>query len=546
MDRRRFEGLMTRNADRRRLLLLGAAGVAAVSFAGRPTRLLAAQATPMASPGAETSGSFGGSPFTLGVASGDPLPDGVVLWTRLAPDPLHGGGMNGRGPVEVRWEIAADEGFGQVTTSGSATATPELAHSVHVDVAGLEPGRDYFYRFLAGGELSPSGRTKTAPVAGAPLDRLRFAVTSCQDWLTGQYTAYRHMAGDDLDFVLFLGDYIYEDAYGPDEATGTWRVPGREHTAPEIVSLDDYRTRHALTKTDPHLQAAHAAFPWVATWDDHEVDNDYAGDRDEVGTPPEEFLLRRAAGYQAFYEHLPLRPESMPRGPAMQLYRRLTFGDLAEFTVLDTRQYRDDHPCGAGEQVLCPAALDPATTLLGPEQERWLLAGLDASNARWNVLAQQILMAELEHAAGSAEIFWTDAWDGYPAARNRILGHVMSRGIANPMVLTGDWHSSFVNDLKADFRDDASLTVATEFVVTAITTGGDDNGYDDYYGPMIANNPHIRFFDGDRRGFLRVDLTPDRWQTDLQMVDSVLDPNPGISTLASFVVESGQPGAQPA
>jgi alkaline phosphatase D len=259
---------------------------------------------------------------------------------------------------------------------------------------------------------------------------------------------------------LFLGDYIYEDAYGPGE-DGSWATPGREHTAPEIRTVDDYRVRHALHKSDPLLQAAHAAFPWVATWDDHEVDNDYAGERGEGGEPADPFLGRRAAGYQAFYEHLPLRPESMPLGPSMRLYRRLAFGDLVAFSVLDSRQYRTDHPCGAGEQVPCPAAMDPNSTMLGPEQERWLLAGLDASEARWNVVAQQVLMVELDHAEGDAEIVWTDAWDGYPAARNRVLGHVMSRNIANPVVLTGDWHSTFVNDLKADFADPDSPTIAT-------------------------------------------------------------------------------------
>jgi alkaline phosphatase D len=541
-DRLRFERALRRRADRRRLLLAAGAGFAALSLPGRPTRLVGAQ-TPQATP---ASASFGGYPFTLGVASGDPLPDGVVLWTRLAPAPLDpDGGMAGVGATEVRWEVAADEGFGTVLQTGAATADPALGHAVHVDAVGLEPGRDYFYRFLAGGEVSPVGRTRTAPAANAPLDRLRFAFTSCQDWLTGHYTAYRHLAQEDLDLVFFLGDYIYEDAYGPD-GDGTFPVPGREHTAPEVLTIEDYRVRHALHKSDPHLQAAHAAVPWVATWDDHEVDNDYAGDHDEAGTPPEEFLARKAAGYQTFYEHLPLRPTSMPVGPSMRLYRRFAFGDLAEFAVLDGRQYRTDHPCGAGEQDRCPAAVDPNTTMLGPEQERWLLAGLDASAARWNVIAQQTLMAELEHTPGPGEIFWTDAWDGYPAARNRILGHVMSRGIGNPVVLTGDWHSTFVNDLKADFADPDSPTIATEFVVTAITTGGDDNGYDDYYGPMVPNNPHIRFFDGDGRGYMRVEVTPERWQTDVLMVETVLDPEAGISTVASFVVEDGRPGAQPA
>ena len=541
MNRVRFEHLLTARASRRALLGAGAAGATALSLRGRPTRLGAQGATPTASPVATPR--LGGSPFALGVASGDPLPDGVVLWTRLAPDPLAPfGGMEGQPAVEVRWEVAEDTAFARVVQSGTAAASPDLAHSVHADVTGLTPGREYFYRFQAAGEISPVGRTKTAPARDAALDRLRFAFASCQDWLTGYFPAYRHLAAEDLDVVLFLGDYIYEYAYGE----GEFPVPGREHTAPETITLADYRLRHALAKTDPNLQRAHAAFPWITTWDDHEVDNDYANESSEEGDPAETFLARRAAGYQAFYEHLPLRPESMPQGAAMRLYRRLTFGDLAEFSVLDTRQYRTDHPCGAGEQVLCAAALDPNTTMTGPEQERWLLAGLNASGARWNVLAQQVLMAELAHRPEPQEIYWTDAWDGYPAARNRILGHVLNAGTSNPVVLTGDWHSTFVNDLKADFRDPASTTVATEFVVTAISTGGDANGYQDYYGPMVPNNPHIRFFDGDRRGYMRCELTPQRWQTDLRMVDSVLTPDADIETMASFVVEDGRPGATPA
>ncbi len=542
MDRARFERMLTRQADRRRFLRAGAAGFATVSLAGRPTRALG-QATPGASPAAASS--LGANPFTLGVASGDPLPEGVVLWTRLAPDPLTGGGMAGRGPVEVRWELAADEGFTQIVQSGAAAASPDFAHSVHVDVAGLEPGRDYFYRFLAGGELSPNGRTKTIPAAGAAVDRLRFAFASCQDWLTGYYPAYRHMAQEDLDFAFFLGDYIYEYAYAPLD-DGSFPVTGREHVSDQTFSLEDYRNRYALHKSDPDLQAAHAAFPWVATWDDHEVDNDYADEWSEEGDPTDRFLARRSAGYQAYYEHLPLRSESMPVGPAMHLYRRFPFGDLAEFSVLDTRQYRTDHPCGAGEQTLCPATFDERTTLLGPEQERWLLSGLDASTARWNVIAQQVLMAALEHNPGPGRIYWTDSWDGYWEPRDRVLRHIVERGVANPVVLTGDWHSTFVNDLKADFSDPDSATIGTEFVVTAISTGGDENGYGDYYGPMIANNPHIKFFDGDRRGYQRVELTPEQWRTDVQMVETVLDPDAGISTFASFVVEAGRPGAQPA
>jgi alkaline phosphatase D len=537
MTRAEFERILCRRADRRRLLAAGASSFAAWSFAGRPTRLAGAQ-----TPAATSTSGFGGTPFTLGVASGDPLPDGVVLWTRLAPTPLVGdGGMAGIGSVEVRWEVAADDAFRTVVQSGATTADPSLGHSVHVDITGLEPGRDYFYRFLAGSELSPVGRSRTAPAADAPLDRLRFAFSSCQDWLTGHYTAYRHMAQDDLDLVFFLGDYIYEDAYGPND-DGAFPTPGREHTAPEILTLDDYRVRHALHKSDPELQAAHAAAPWIVTWDDHEVENDYANEWSENGDPADLFLDRRAAAYQAYYEHQPLRPDAMPLGPAMQLYRRLAWGDLADISVLDTRQYRSDHPCGDGVQVRCPAALDPDTTMLGPEQERWLLTGLDASPATWNVIAQSLQMAELEQAVGSPELFWGDSWPGYPAARNRILSHVQSRGIANPIVLSGDIHTSWANDLKADWTDPASPTLGSEFTCTSISSEGDSPS--EFFRDFLPENPHIRFFDARHGGYVLCEVTPETWRGDFRVLDFLTRPDAPIATVSSWVVEAGRPGLQ--
>ena len=537
-----LERALTRRVDRRRLV--GGAGLGfgvAISAAGFPTRTVGArQATPLATP------SLGGSPFGLGIASGDPLPDSVILWTRLALDPLAEDGLGGmdRAPVEVRWELASDDSFGTVVQSGSAVASPDLAHSVHVDVTGLEPGREYVYRFMVGSEVSPVGRTKTAPATGAPLDRVRFALATCQNWEAGYFGAYRHMLQDDLDLVLFLGDYIYEGADAGEEGIADGSAI-RRHTGGETQSLVDYRLRHALYKTDADLQAAHAAFPFVATWDDHEVVNDYAALHDEAGSPEELFAERRAAAYQAYYEHMPLRAASMPEGPSMPIYRRLTFGDLAEFSVLDTRQYRSDHPCGAGEQAPCDAALDPNYTMLGPQQEQWLLAGLGRSTAQWNVIAQQVLMAELNHREAPNQYFWTDAWDGYVGARNRLLTHLESRQIANPVVVTGDWHCAFVNDLRLDFGDDDSPTVASEFVVTSISSQGDSTGYGDYYGPMIPYNPHIHYFE-DRRGYQRVEITRELWRTDLQMMDTVLTEDAGISTAASYVVESGQPGPKPA
>jgi alkaline phosphatase D len=519
------------NLDRRRFLQLTGGVSAAIGLALLPGE--SARAAPR-----------GGYPFTLGVASGDPAPDGFVLWTRLAPDPMdHTGGLPSK-DFAVDWQVATDEAMTNVVRSGTALAPDALAHSVHVEVAGLDPRHEYFYRFRAGGELSPVGRTMTTPPPGAPLDELRFAFASCQKWDDGYYSAYRRMAEEDLDLVIHLGDYIYEYGIG---ATGGFRnVPIGEQFASETINLTRYRLQHALYRTDPDLQEAHRLFPWVVTWDDHEVENDYSG-TDAEGPPyGNRFLKRRAAAYQAYYEHLPLRQSAMPSGMGMLLYRSITYGDLAEFSVLDTRQYRSGPPCGRGEQPRCPAALDPATTMTGPDQERWLLDELNGSTARWNVIAQQVMMGQLDHRIyyEGNEVFWQDAWDGFPAARARILQHVASRGIENPVVITGDWHSTFVNDLKIDFDDPDSATVATEFVGTSISSNGDGIVYGPYYGPMIPDNPHIKFFDGDRRGYVRCRVTPEQWETDLRMVSTVSRSDAPVETFASFVVENGVPGAQ--
>ena len=528
MDRLSLERLLTARLKRRGLLI-GAGVMTGFALASQWSRRAIAQPK------------FSAYPFSLGVASGDPLPDSVVLWTRLAPDPLNGGGMPQQN-VPVQWQIAANESMTQIVRVGTAMATPELAHSVHVDVRGLEPARWYWYQFKVGNEVSPIGRTRTAPAPGAHLEQLTFAFCSCQKWDDGYYSAYRRIAEEDLDLVFFLGDYIYEN--GINATGGVRNVLLPEQFREETVTLERYRLQYALYKTDPDLQKAHALFPFVVTWDDHEVDNDYTGAISQDNDPVEAFLRRRAAAYQAFYEHLPLRQFSLPQGPNMLLYRRLTFGDLAEFSVLDTRQYRSDQPCSDGETPRCDAALDPSKTMTGAEQERWLLDGLNRSQSRWNAIAQQVLMAELDHRIEPGEIFWNDSWDGYPLARNRILDYIANQRIANPVVITGDWHSTFVNDLKLNFKDPNSPTVATEFVVTAISTGGDNNGYDDYYDPIIPENPHIKFFDGDRRGYFRVNINHKRWQTDLRIVESVSRPDAPVDTLASFVVENGRLGVQ--
>ena len=483
---------------------------------------------------------FADTPFTLGVASGYPLPTSVVLWTRLAPTPLAPGGGMPREVVPVAWEVASDERMSQVVQRGVAYATSDWAHAVHVEVEGLEPGRWYWYRFQAGGVRSPAGRTRTAPARGAVPERLRFAYGSCQHYEQGYYNAYRDMRADELDLIVFLGDYIYETSWG--------RGHVRSHGSPEPHTLDDYRVRHALYKTDANLQSAHAMCPWIVTWDDHEVSNDYADDRDEALHARDWFLARRAAAYRAYYEHMPLRRQMAPFGPHLRLHHRLAFGDLAVFHVLDDRQHRGHQPCtppGRGGSALvaedCTARGESARTMLGADQERWLEDGLDRSRARFNILAQQTVMAQRDLKTGPGQHFWNDGWDGYPAARRRLLEYIGRRKPSNPVVIGGDVHSFWVTDLKPDFDDARSPVVATEFVGTSISSQASRT--DAQLHPLMTDNPHLRFISAERRGYVRMDVTAERLRVDLRAMRSVTDPAAEGDTLASFVVESGRPGA---
>ena len=497
-------------------------------------RLAAVAAAAAGVNGQDRRATFGTDPFTLGVASGDPSPDGFVLWTRLAPDPLNGGGVDA-GDIGVRWEVASDEMFRQVLRSGTGIASAELAHSVHVEVTGLESDRWYWYRFAVGDAVSSAGRARTMPAPESMPERLSLAFASCQHYETGFYTAYEHMAAEHPDLVFHLGDYIYEGAANP-------RV--RAHRGGELTSLEDYRNRYALYRTDPDLQRAHAACPWVVTWDDHEVDNNYANDvSEEEGLPAELFLRRRAAAYQAYYEHMPLRRSSLPNGPDLQLYRAFDWGDLASFHVLDTRQFRTDQPCGDRRGVVCDGIHDPAATLLGETQERWLVDGLDRSTARWNVIPQQIMMARVDFTPGAGESYGLDVWSGYEVARRRLMEFLATRQPANPVVLTGDIHSNWVADLQVDYGGPAAPVVGTEFVGTSISSSGDGADTRDNTAALLGENPWIRFYNG-QRGYVRCDLTPERCRADYQVLEYVTRPDSPISTRASFLVEDGRPGAQ--
>lgn len=486
-------------------------------------------------------------PFSLGVASGSPLPDSVILWTRVLANPLDAASL---GPVALtlRWEVAHDQAFTRIAAKGQATADAALAHSVHVDVQGLAPAQWYWYRFMLGDAVSPVGRTRTAPAPDAMPALLKLAVASCQHWEFGSYAAHRHIAAAAPDLVAFLGDYIYE--WGPYRLT---HPPSAQRTN-ESFTLAEYRARYAQYKSDPDLQAAHLAAPWIVTWDDHEVANDYARDRDERLAP--DFAARRAAAYQAFYEHMPLRAGPAPAGRfgALRMYQRYDWGRLARFHVLDDRQYRDVQVCvppgrGGSASVTraCAALREPGRTMLGTAQERWLAQGLTSSKARWNLLAQQTPMAQSTQIAlvdGAGGRFWNDGWDGYPAARARLFDTLRASGASNPLVLAGDVHTFYASELQGDFGRPASSrnpVIATEFCGTSVTSSSRPQARTQQY---MAMNPHVKYGRSDRRGFMLLEITPERTHTTFVGLDDVRDAHSGATVLASFEVKNGRPGPQ--
>lgn len=509
---------------RRQLLgRLAAAG----ALAATPARLLRA----------DESIRFRDDPFRLGVASGYPTPDAVVLWTRLAPTPLAPGGGLGAEVIPVRWEVAADEGFRSVVRSGTYYASPEWAHSLHVEATGLQPSRPYWYRFVAGGARSPVGRTRTTPALDVRPDRLRIAVASCQQYEHGYFSAYRHMCEDELDLVLHVGDYIYELTWGDDRV--------RDHAAPECHTLDDYRARYALYRSDADLQAAHAAYPWLVTWDDHEVDNDYANDVSEQDDERALFLARRAAAYKAYYEHMPLPRRAVPFGPDLRLHTERAFGTLANVLMLDERQYRSPQACpkpgrhGSNRVQDCAELDRPDRTKLGARQEAWLDARLAASKAQWNLLANGTVMAYIDELPGPGERYWTDGWNGYPAARARLVDSIVARNVSNPVVVSGDIHAFLASDLNRVPADLDSAVAATEFTTTSISSNGLPQKLID---ERMAGNPNVRFADSQVRGYLRLDVNAERLQAEMVALDDVRDPRSGRSVRASFVVADGRPG----
>lgn len=479
-------------------------------------------------------------PFTLGVASGDPTADGFVLWTRLATDPLAAdgrGGMPNRA-FPVQWEVGTDERMRRPVRRGTVVAQHKAAHSVHVEVDGLSPDRPYWYRFRVDGRLSPIGRTRTAPARGSMPRSLALAFASCSQYEHGWFTAYRRLAEDAPDLVLHLGDYFYEytaDAY----VAPSGNV--RDHVGPETVDLAGYRQRHAQYRTDPDLQAAHAVAPWAVVFDDHEVDNNWAADIPENVDELPGFAARRAAAFQAYYENMPLRRSSLPRADRIQIHRRLAWGRLASFHLLDTRQFRSDQGCGDGYRADCPEAVDPARSITGDAQERWLLDGLRRSGARWDLLAQQVFFAQRDSTDGPVKTVSMDAWDGYAASRDRITRGWIDAGVRNPVVLTGDVHAHWAGDLKADYEDPEGPSVGTELVCSSITSGGDgqDAALDAH--PWVRWNPHLAM-QNNLRGYVNARITPAEMTVDFRVVNRVSSPDAPARTRATYVVEDGRPG----
>jgi alkaline phosphatase D len=483
---------------------------------------------------------FINDPFQLGVASGDPVPDGFVIWTRLAPDPYDRNALPNEA-ITVAWEVAEDDKFRKVLQRGNVFARPEFAHSVHVELHGLEQGRDYFYRFTCGDARSPVGRALTPPMPGAKTDRLKFALASCQHYDQGYFTAYRDMIAQDPALIAHVGDYIYEVS---------WGQTIRHSPIADAWDLHEYRLMHAVYKLDPDLQAAHRHCPWILTWDDHEVDNDYSDLTPEDDTTPEEFAKRRAAAYQAFYEHMPLRAMAAPdsRGN-MQIFQRLNYGDLVEFSVLDLRQFRSIQPCRqrglrAGRVVdaaECPDFDDPNRSMLGAVQEDWMNKNFARTGARWNCIVQSLMMMNFDQEPGPGRGAYSDNWGAYGAARRKIVDLVLKRGVKNVISLGGDIHSYFAGDVVIDENDPLSQPVIAEFVGTSITSESYNTAL---FESLMPENPNIKYVNDRFRGYVMCDVDRDLWRADFRIVEDARVRVPSFRSLATFAVENGSPGVK--
>ena len=479
---------------------------------------------------------FSDYPFKLGVASGDPLTDGFVLWTRLAPDPYDMTALPQKS-IPVTWQVAEDEKMSRVVQTGTSLAHVRHAHSVHVEVNGLEPDREYFYCFTVGGEKSPVGRTRTLPLLGRRLHDFRFAFASCQDFTNGYFAAYRDMVRQDPKLIIHTGDYIYESLY---------RAGVRPIPVTVAMTLEDYRLLYACYKQDPHLQEAHAAAPWLLIWDDHEVENDWGGSYSESISDPETFLRRKTAAIKAYCEHLPLRLSTRKRPGGVRIHQRTVIGDLIEFNLLDCRQYRDQPPCRdeAGLAPLqmrnCEEALSDDRSMLGREQEDWLRRGFGNSGAKWNTLVQSAYMAPFDYVKGSDTGYKTDGWDGYAASRQRILDMIMNKRVENPVSIGGEIHAFYAGVVNADAFDLDSPPALSEVLCTSISSGGGDDGRYRETLDLFRENPFARYFENRVRGYALCKVNHRRWHTVLRSIKDVTDPASPGSTLKELTIEAGK------
>jgi len=470
--------------------------------------------------------------FRHGVASGDPLSDRVILWTRVTP----------ASPVDlvtVEWAVSEDPTMNRIYQAGVSYTNPAFDYTVKVDVARLEPGRTYYYQFSVAGARSPIGRTKTLPLGD--ISRLRFAVTSCSNMPFGFFNAYRLIANrSDLDCVLHLGDYIYEYAegqYGAGAAIGRAPLPNRE-----IVTLTDYRDRYAQYRTDIDLQEVHRQHPFIVVWDDHETTNDswWGGAQNHQPATEGDWNLRRASATQAWLEWMPVRENLYENS---QIYRSFRFGNLADLVMLDTRLAARDQ-----QATTLVASLDPSRTLLGGEQESWLYRQLDLSqrrNARWRILGQQIMMGQLVGPDGPLNL---DQWDGYPASRTRLLQFLGGNNINNLVVLTGDIHSSWGNEIGANPFVAANVPQAVEFVTPAVTSPGIDDRAQATAGELQigATHPHVKYIELFRRGYLLMDLDRDRVQGEWYHVRTIAERRAEQDFARALLAVSGAPRLQAA
>lgn len=488
---------------------------------------------------------FSAYPFALGVAAGDPAPDGFVIWTKLSPDPMGSGMHQGAPPypLPVQWEVAEDSGFRTVAAKGEAWARPEIGHAVHVEVSGLKPDRPYWYRFTLGSDRSLRGKARTLPATGAAIETARFAVCGCQNYEDGYFGAYRHLAQEsDLAFVYHYGDFFYEYAQDYEwDKNGQPTAPVRRHAFRELYSLDDYRRAYAQYLLDMDLQAARASHAFLASFDDHEVHNNWVSDIDgklfnstTPDVPPELFAFRRAAAMQVWYEHMPVRRAQMPRGGLVMLNRQLRIGDLLNVTMLDTRSFRTDQPCDDGfKPASCPGVADRNAQVLGQAQEKWLDGAL-RTPATWQALAQQIMVMNLDRRRGDEpeKLLNLDSWAGYAVPRERLLGRL--RSASNAVVLTGDEHQNY-----AGLLIDRDRPVAVEIVSTSISSGGDGQDQRPGSDKILARNPELKFIN-DQRGYTVNRISRDAWETDFMVMDAVTAPGGAISKRTTGTIARGK------